>query len=126
MQQRRGSSLKVTVLIAQVVLIGVYAAFFSMVPAVLDNPENHRGNILFFVPGVALLISIMGFFRPRVSAVLMMVYSLVVYASLVILDRGQLSSFAYALGPVWLPIVAAGALLWVAKQQPTLGKLRGE
>lgn len=107
--------LRTMVLSAQALLIIVYAAFFSMVPALLDNPENHRGNMLFFIPVIALVASLLGFFFPRLSAVLMIGYALAVYTALVLLDKGHLSSFGYALGPAWPPLVAAGALFWAAK-----------
>lgn len=110
-------SLKVMVLLAQAVLIVAYAAFFSMVPALLDNPENHRGNIVFLVPAIAVVVSILGFFFPRLSAVLMTVYALGVYTALVVLDEAHLNSFAYALGPTWPPLLAAAALFWTAKRE---------
>jgi hypothetical protein len=116
MKERGRGLLRATVLIAQALLIFAYAAFFSVVPALLDNPENHRGNIIFFVPVVALVASVLGFFYPRLSAILMICYALVVYATLVILDKGHPSSFAYALGPAWPPLVASCALFWVAQR----------
>src|SRR5271155_4492748 len=71
MKPSPGRVLRATVLIAQTLLIVVYAAFFSMVPAVLDNPEKHRGNAIFLIPMIALVVSVLGFFFPRLSAILM-------------------------------------------------------
>jgi hypothetical protein len=72
--------------------------------------------MIFFVPVIALVVSVLGFFYPRLSAILMTAYAFAVYAALVILDKGHLSSFAYALGPAWPPPIAAGALFWAAKR----------
>ncbi len=119
MKPSPGSLLRTTVLIAQTLLIVAYAAFFSMAPAVLDNPEKYRGNTIFLIPMIALAASVLGFFYPRLSAILMISYSLAAYTALVILDKGHPSSFVYALGPAWPPLVAAGALFWVAKRAPT-------
>jgi hypothetical protein len=119
MKPSRGRVLRATVLIAQTLLIIVYAAFFSMVPALLDNPEKHRGNTIFLIPMIALVVSVLGFFFPRLSAILMISYSLSVYTALVILDKDHPSSFVYAFGPVWPTLAAAGALFWVAKLSPT-------
>jgi hypothetical protein len=118
MKPSPGRVLRATVLIAQTLLILVYAAFFSMVPAVLDNPEKHRGNAIFLIPMIALVVSVLGSFFPRLSAVLMISYSLAIYAAVVILDKDHPSSFLYAFGPVWPTLAAAGALFWVAKRPP--------
>jgi hypothetical protein len=121
MQKRSKKFLRTVVLIAQMILVVTYACFFSLVPAVLDNPGDHRGNIVFWVPTIAVSISIFGFFFARLSAILMMAYTITIYTALVIVDRGHWTSFAYALGPAWPPLIAACGLFWAAKRQSAVG-----
>jgi hypothetical protein len=124
MQKSSNNLLRTAVLIAQAMLVVAYAGFFSLVPAVLDNPGDHRGNPVFWIPTIALAISILGFFFARIAAILMMAYTITIYVALVIVDQGHWSSFAYALGPAWPPLIAAGGLSWAAKRQSTVGSVQ--
>jgi hypothetical protein len=117
MQSRSSNSLKLIVLICQAALTFFYAVFFAIAPAILDNPEDHRENVLFLVPSIAFLISILGFFYLRVSAMLMMAYVGIVYLVLVALERADhRMAFAHALAPVWPPLIAGVVLFWTAKR----------
>jgi hypothetical protein len=126
MQKRPKDFLRTAVLVAQTILVVTYAVFFSIVPAVLDNPDDHRRNMAFFLPTIAVIVSVLGCFFARLSAILMTTYTITIYTVLVILDRGHWASFAYAFGPAWPPLVAAVALFWAAKRQSTVSSERSD
>lgn len=111
------SASETTVLIVQAILMVLYGAFFVITPGILDNPTAHGNSAVFLIPLITVGFALLGFFFPKLSGVLMIVYALVTYVAFVCLDRGHLPAFAYSLGPTWPPLVAGLALLWVAKHQ---------
>jgi hypothetical protein len=109
--------MKRTVLIAQFILMLGYAVFFVVTPALLDNPSDTKNvNWIYAIPTAVLVLSLLGFVRPRLAARLMFIFAASLYVAFVWLDHGHLKAFAYSLGPAWPPLLAGIALSWIGRR----------